>query len=325
MSPEMFALAVAIAVFASGVIGLLLQRILHESFTTGGPRDMIGAVVGLLTLLSALTIGLLIWTAYGVYAGQNAAIQTLAAKFLQLDLALAEYGTEAKDLRLQVRDGLGKTIDAFWGAKGAADFAADNFAEAMHNMGARDQALDALQPSTAAQTQALAVARATSEAIGQSRLQMSFALASPVSYPLILIVVAWAVLLFCGFGLMSSGHAMSLVAVFVGACAAASAVYMILDLSSPYSGTFRASPTPLKQVLAVPPGGGLSPDGMGANPSDSPQSKKPKDSFKKANQTDRRQHPEVRLLESSDRRRCEQPPIPGSMEAWCGWNDGERA
>jgi hypothetical protein len=26
---------------------------------------------------------------------------------------------------------------------------------------------------------------------------------------------------------------------------------MILDLSSPYSGTFRASPTPLKQVLAV--------------------------------------------------------------------------
>ena len=63
---------------------------------------------------------------------------------------------------------------------------------------------------------------------------------------------AWAVLLFfCGFGLMSSGHAMSLVAVFAGACAAASAVYMILDLSSPYSGVFRVSPAPLQQVLAV--------------------------------------------------------------------------
>jgi hypothetical protein len=111
--------------------------------------------------------------------------------------------------------------------------------------------LDALHPSTNAQTQALAVAKATSEAIGQSRLQMSFALASPVSYPLILIVVAWAVLLFCGFGLMSSGHAMSMVVVFIGACAAASAVYMILDLSSPYSGAFRASPAPLQQVLAV--------------------------------------------------------------------------
>jgi hypothetical protein len=44
---------------------------------------------------------------------------------------------------------------------------------------------------------------------------------------------------------------MSMVAVFIDACAAASAVYMILDLSSPYSGVFRASPAPLQQVLAV--------------------------------------------------------------------------
>jgi hypothetical protein len=252
MSAEWLALAVAVAVFASGAIGLVLQRLLPETSTTGGPRDMIGAVVGLLTLLSALTMGLLIWTAYGVYAGQNTAIQSLAAKFLQLDLALNDYGPEAKDLRLQLHDGLAKTINTFWGAdRSAVNFAANNFEEAMHNMAARDHALDALQPSTAAQTQALAVARATSEAIGQSRLQMSFALAAPVSYPLILTVVAWAVLLFCGFGLMSKGHAMSLIAVFVGACAAASAVYMILDLSSPYSGTFRASPAPLQQVLAV--------------------------------------------------------------------------
>ena len=80
---------------------------------------------------------------------------------------------------------------------------------------------------------------------------MSFALSNPVSYPLILMVVGWAVLLFCGFGLMSRGHAMSMVAIFVGACAAASAIYMILSLSSPYSGIFRAASAPLEQVLAV--------------------------------------------------------------------------
>ena len=243
MSPQQLALAVALAIFASGAIGLILQRVLPETFTTGGPRDMIGAVVGLLTLLSALTMGLLIWTAYGVYAGQNIAIQTLAAKFLQLDLALANYGPDSKDLRLQLHDGLSMTIDAIWGANESdANFAANNFAEAIRNMRTRDVALDALHPSTDAQAQALALAKATSEAIGQSRLQMSFALAAPVSYPLILTVVAWAALLFCGFGLTAKGHAMSVIVVFIGACAAASAVYMILDLSSPYSGAFRASP-----------------------------------------------------------------------------------
>ncbi len=239
MNPESFALAVGAAVFVGGLIGLTLQRVLPETFTTGGPRDMIGAVVGLLTLLAALTMGLLIWTAYGVYASQNGAIQSLAAKVLQLDLALADYGAETKDIRLQLREGLGKTIDGVWGAdQSVSNFAANNFGEAMRNMRLRDRALDALQPSTDDQRQALAVAKATSESIGQSRLQMSFGLSNPVSYPLIMIVVSWAVLLFCGFGLMSKGHPMSMIAAFVGACAAATAVFIILDLSSPYSGIF---------------------------------------------------------------------------------------
>ena len=90
MNPEKFALAVGAAVFVGGSLGLILHRVLPEKHVTGGAKDMIGAVVGLLTLLSALVLGLLIWTAYGVYAGQSVAIQTLAAKVLQLDLALAD-------------------------------------------------------------------------------------------------------------------------------------------------------------------------------------------------------------------------------------------
>jgi len=252
MSAEKFAVAVGLAIFAGGVIGLLLQRILPETSTTGGPRDMIGAVVGLLTLLSALVMGLLIWTAYGVYAGQNLAIQTLATKILQYDLALADYGPEAKDLRFQVRHALANTIEQVWNAnEDDNEFAAHNFAAAIQSLRNREEALDNLTPSTDGQKQALAAAKALDDAIGQSRLQMSFALTNAVSYPLIMIVVGWAAILFCGFGLMSKGHVMSLVCVFVGAIAVASAVYMILDLSSPYSGIFRASSKPLEQVLAV--------------------------------------------------------------------------
>ncbi len=251
MSPEKFAFAVGVAVFAGGSLGLILHRVLPEKDMTGG-KDMIGAVVGLVTLLSALVLGLLIWTAYGVYAGQNVAIQTLAAKVLQLDFALADYGPEAKDVRAQLRQGLGKTIDEIWGSNESdANFVANNFAAALQNLRNREAALTALHPSTDAQTQALAAAKATVESIGQSRLQMSFALASPISIPLIVIVAAWATFLFFGYGLMSGGDAASFVAVAVGALAVASAAYLILDLSSPYSGVFRASSAPLEQVLAV--------------------------------------------------------------------------
>ena len=252
MSPEKLGFLVGLAVFGGGVIGLLLQRLLPETFTTAGPRDMIGAVVGLLTLLSALTMGLLIWTAYGVYAGQNTAVQTLAAKVLQLDLALADFGPDANPERARLRTAVGQAIDDVWGEKESdKDFVAENFAAAVRALRKEEGDLGSLHPTTDAQKQALAQANTIVEAIGQARLQMSFALTNPVSYPLILIVVGWAAILFCGFGLMSKGHAMSLLSVFVGAVAVASAIYMILDLSSPYSGIFRPSVAPLEQVLDV--------------------------------------------------------------------------
>jgi hypothetical protein len=143
MNPEKFAFAVGVAVLAGGWLGLMLHRLLPEKHVTGG-KDMIGAVVGLLTLLSALVLGLLIWTAYGVYAGQNIAIQTLAAKVLQLDLALADYGPEAKDVRAQLRQGIAKTIDEVWGSNESdANFVADNFAGALRNLRSREAALAA--------------------------------------------------------------------------------------------------------------------------------------------------------------------------------------
>ena len=56
--------------------------------------------------------------------------------------------------------------------------------------------------------------------------------------------------LFCANGLMSRASPATFVVFALGALAIASAVYVILDLSSPYSGFFRASPAPLERVLA---------------------------------------------------------------------------
>jgi hypothetical protein len=220
MNPEIFALAITGAVFAGGAVGLILQRSLPEKYTSGGPRDMIGAVVGLLTLLSALVLGLLIWTAYGTYSVQKAAVQTLAANVLQLDLALEDYGPETAAARTQIKQRVAKTIDQIWGRQESDKaLVALNFAAAIDVLHNSDKSLDTFHPSTDDQKQALARARQIAATIGQARLQMAFALTDPVSYPLVIIVVSWAVFLFCGFGLLSKHNPMSFVAVAVGAMA----------------------------------------------------------------------------------------------------------
>jgi hypothetical protein len=242
-------LCVAVVTYCGGLVGLTLQTRLPEEFTTGKARDMISAIVGLLTFLSAVVTGLLIWTAYGVYASQNVAVQTFAARALQEDVALAEYGPEAAQGRQMLRDDLTKTIDQFWGPRTDADIVSRNFRAAVDNLRARQAFLDSLHPATDTQKAALAAARQAVETIGQTRLQMSLALTSPLSYPLLCVLVGWATCLFCGFGLISGPHGMSFAALAVGVLAVSTAMYMIVDLSDPYSGLFQASSTPIERVM----------------------------------------------------------------------------
>ena len=252
MDPEKFAFGVAVALFASGALGMIIRLIVPEPHITGPARDMIDKVVGLLSLLTALVLGLLVWTGYGVYAGQNQAIQAFAAKALQYDLALSDYGPDAAAARLQLRDSLGKTIDEVWGANNTDfNFVAKNFAAGLHNLRQREATLKSLHPSTDDQRQALEDARSTMDAMAQSRLQMSFALSQPYSLPLLMTVVGWLVILFFGYGLTSKGSVTTVTGVVIGSAAVASAFFIILELSSPYLGAFRVSPAPLEQVLAV--------------------------------------------------------------------------
>jgi hypothetical protein len=251
MNPVYFALSVFAVVFAGGALGLILQGRIPEVCTTGGPRDMIGAVAGLLTLLSALVLGLLIWTAYGVYASQKVAVQSLAASALQLDLALKDYGPETAPGRQEIKKRVAETVDQIWGSQETdMKFVAQSFSAAIDVFRNANAYLDTLHASTDQQKQAQGAARHLIDSIGQTRLQMAFALTDPISYPLVFIVVSWAVCLFCAYGLMSRHHLMSLVAVGVGAVAVGSAIYLIVDLSDPYTGVFRVSAAPIRQVLA---------------------------------------------------------------------------
>jgi hypothetical protein len=73
--------------------------------------------------------------------------------------------------------------------------------------------------------------------------------ASPVPYSLLIVVVVWSSLLFCGFGVLSRTNPTTLAALALGAFAVASGIYLILDLSQPYSGLFRVPTSGLEQTI----------------------------------------------------------------------------
>jgi hypothetical protein len=240
------AVGVAALMFVFGLGGLFLQRSLAEHHTSDRSRDMIGGVVGLVTLLLALVLGLLIWTAYGVFTVQQNELNLLSARALEYDLELRQFGPEAKHGRELLRTDLVWAHEQFWGDD---DAKAQAYEASYANMGSVSAFLGSLHPTTDMQKQLLGAASSHYGSIGETRLLMSLQLTNPISWPLIITVTCWSCLLFAGFGMLSRINATTLAAMGLGAISVASAIFLILELSQPYTSLLRISSAGLEQVI----------------------------------------------------------------------------
>jgi Protein of unknown function (DUF4239) len=244
-------LGVAALTFAFGIAGLYLQKLLPAPHTSDRSRDMITAIVGLISLLLALVLGTLIGSAYSLYSTQKSEMNTFAARALQLDLALAEFGPETAHTRAMMKDTLMKVRRMlWWGGEPGAMPPDLSVAEPLKILRETDEDVASLDPKTPAQRQFAANAAAAASAMEQTRLLISLQLASPVSWPLVMIVVSWAMILFCGFGVLSRINPTTVVALGFGAFAVGSALFLILELTQPFTGVFRVPSGAFDEMLA---------------------------------------------------------------------------
>ncbi len=241
------AVIVTVLTFAGGIIGLYLQKALPDEHSVEKSRDMIGSVMGLVTLLLALVLGTIVGSAYFFSATQQSELQALSAQSIQLDEALAQFGPEAKPVRDGWKENLAKNLKLFW--SGDVDPGELHVSKAMAGIQALKGAIRSLDAKTAEQKDAVAGANAHLAQIEQTRLLMSLQLANPFSKPLLIVVVFWAFFLFCGFGLLSRLTATTIGALAFGAFAVGSAIFLILELSQPYTGLFRISPAALEETV----------------------------------------------------------------------------
>jgi hypothetical protein len=233
--------------FLSGLIGFLLQWLLPLQ-AVADAKGMVGSIIGLVTLLLALVLGLLVWTSYGVYTNQNTVSQALGPVILQADFALERYGPEARAGRLLLRDAVVTARERLWGGKSGG---LAPYAQARADLGNIAAFFDGLKAANDTQRELIATAKPIFNQVIQTTLLMSRQLASPVPKLLLFVVVSWSALLFLGFGLLNPFNVVSLAATALGSIAVASAVYMILEFSQPYSGLFRISPVGVDNLIAT--------------------------------------------------------------------------
>ena len=241
------AIAVAVVTFAASVVGMALRLIVPAQVLTDS-KGPVGAMVGLVTLLLALVLGLLVYTAFTVYSTQQAEAQGLGPVVIELDVILEQYGPEAMRGRVGLREALGRSRKRFFGDQGPQ---AHTFEETRATMHWMNTYFDSLQPSTERQRQLLVSARDLAKNFAETQMLMARQLANPFPPHLLIVVVLWASLLFLGNGLVAAPNAVTVLAHLLGAIAVASAVFLILELSRPYSGVIRLSSAPLDRLLLL--------------------------------------------------------------------------
>jgi len=243
------AIGIALTLFAASVIGMALQWVVPGQVLTEA-KGTVGAMVGLVTLLLALVLGLLVFTAFSVFTTQRDEAQSLGPIIIELDLALGQYGPEAAQGRLGLRAALERSRARFFGDAdhGPRPYTAEEMGATLSGLA---NYFDSLQPSTDTQRRCLDSARDLAKKFADTQMLMARQLANPFPPHVLIVVVCWASALFLGNGLVAAPNVVTVVAHLAGATAIGSAIFLMLELSQPYIGVVRLSSAGLDRLIQL--------------------------------------------------------------------------
>ena len=251
MNPTIVGLIVFLCTFGGALLGMWVRTIVPEHHLDAESRDVVKVGIGLIATMTALVLGLVLASAKSSFETVDAAVKTTAVEVLTLDRLLARYGAETGAIRQGLQRGLGARIDLIWpqGAAQRADF--DPLRSgAVAQTESLPATIRALTPRDDAQRALQARALDLTEALLQARWLVFAGTQPSVPVPFLVILVFWLTITFASFGLFAPRHATVFVVLCVCALSVGSAVFLILEMDTPFDGVLKVSAEPLRYALA---------------------------------------------------------------------------
>jgi hypothetical protein len=195
--------------------------------------------------MTALLLGLVTASAKGSFDSQDTAVKTAAANIMTLDRHLARYGSETRPIRDELRDVVAARLETTWGRSNPKRTMAETteLAEAIENQ------ILALAPNTEEQRWFKGQALSLAEDVLRTRWRVLESVSGSDSTTFLPVVISWLALTFLSFGLFAPRNATVLVSLLVASLSVAAAVYLLLELDTPYSGSIMVSSAPLRYAL----------------------------------------------------------------------------
>lgn len=237
---------VAFACLSGGAaLGMWLRYRLPDHHLKDDSRHLLEISLGIIGTMAGLVLGLVVAQAAGSYNTQRSELLDVASKTVLLDRILAHYGPSANAPRATLRIVLQGTIESIW-PQGSN---APQVSPLAVRGGVMFDQLEDLKPETDSQRLLKSEAVGLAINLGQTRWLMFEQNESSVSASLLVLLIFWFTTTFVGFGLFAPANRTVFVALGLCALAVSGAVFVTLEMYTPFQGIVRLSSEPLREAL----------------------------------------------------------------------------
>jgi len=247
MSAITTSLMVCACVFGGALFGMFLRSVLPEHHLTADSKSTMNLGMGLIGTMSGIALGLLVASAAGKYDTQKNELTKMSADLVMLDRVLAHYGSETKESRDLLRGTVARILDRIWPkdrSQGVKLDPAGSGGESMYDE------IQQLSPQDDAQHYLKAQALTIAMDIGRTRWLMYEQGNVPLPWALMAVVVFWLTIVFISFGLHAPRNATVVGVLFLCALSVSGAIFLILEMYTPFGGLIHISSTTLRDALA---------------------------------------------------------------------------
>jgi hypothetical protein len=246
--PTVIGLIVLAFTFGGAMLGRRLRTALPEHHLSAEARDTIKLGIGLVATVTALVLGLMTASAKSTFDALDATVKHSAAGLLSLDRTLARYGPETAKIRAGLKSSVAQRVQVIWHrhSPGNANF---DPALSAHEVEVLATEIHKLVPKTDEQRALRARAMTFSESLLDTRWIVVAALSTSVQFAFLTMLVFWLTVTFTTFGMLAPRNRTVVVVLFVCALSVAGAIFLVLEMDSPFEGLITVSPEPMNYAL----------------------------------------------------------------------------
>jgi len=208
-------------------------------------QTVVRLIANIFVVMTSLVLGLMISSAKGKFDAVNRDVHSYATELILLDRMLTFYGPEANGVRQRLATYAERAANGHWTAEeGLSDKTSERLIE---DIGV---SLRALAPEGGAQLSVWNDIREQYRKVLELRWSLVEQAEGSIPRPLVLMLVAWLVLIFATFGFRAPRNAVVVTSFIAAAALIGGAIYLIVDMDSPFQGPIQISPAPLQRALA---------------------------------------------------------------------------